>query len=187
MRGRANSAWLHRVIHNAVELRQFIAEAFPEAVVELVEWHHLPFAQQLQKLGHTSVLITPCGGVSMILPFLPDGAHAIVMDYLSTGSRDDPWGSGGCPGIPYGSTHHRTPTPSSIPGLTPGRIRTPTPCLVGVVFFVSKMCNLLFPPPFSTGTTQTQPQPQPQSNPQTLTNLDPKPHLYPSLGPTSKL
>lgn len=44
MRGRANSAWLHRVIHNAVELRQFIAEAFPEAVVELVEWRPGPMA-----------------------------------------------------------------------------------------------------------------------------------------------
>ena len=31
--------------------------------------------------------ISPCGGISMILPFLPEGAHAILMNYM-VGPRD---------------------------------------------------------------------------------------------------
>ena len=37
--------------------------------------------EQLDKVAHMSVLITPCGGVSMILPFLPD-AHAAAVTPL---------------------------------------------------------------------------------------------------------
>lgn len=58
--------------------------------------HRLSMAHQMEKVAHASVLITPCGGVSMIIPFLPDGAHAIVMDYLSDGRSESRYGPGGC-------------------------------------------------------------------------------------------
>jgi len=82
----------HRVIANAVELHRFLTATYPSATIELVEWHRWSLARQLDKVGHASLLITPCGGVSMILPFLPDGAHAIVMDYLSDGKDENRWG-----------------------------------------------------------------------------------------------
>ncbi|CAF5005764.1 unnamed protein product [Rotaria sp. Silwood1] len=41
----------------------------------------MPFRKQMHELHSTTVLITPCGGVSSTVPFLPKGAHAIIMDY----------------------------------------------------------------------------------------------------------
>ena len=35
----------------------------------------------MHELYKTTILITPCGGVSMIAPFLPKGTHAIIMDF----------------------------------------------------------------------------------------------------------
>ncbi|CAF1314992.1 unnamed protein product [Rotaria magnacalcarata] len=50
-------------------------------VIMHLEWHTIPFKKQIEKLLKTTILITPCGGVSLIIPMLPHGAHAIVMDY----------------------------------------------------------------------------------------------------------
>jgi hypothetical protein len=47
----------------------------------VVEWHKVPFPKQIELLLNTTILISPAGGVSMIAPFLPHGAHAILMDY----------------------------------------------------------------------------------------------------------
>lgn len=55
----------------------------PEYQVSIVEWTPLTFQEQLALIGNTWILITPCGGISMILPFLPVGATAIIMDYYS--------------------------------------------------------------------------------------------------------
>ncbi|CAF3675408.1 unnamed protein product [Rotaria sp. Silwood1] len=52
--------------------------------MEVIEWQNIPFNKQIEKLLNTTILITPCGGVSMIIPMLPHGAHAIVMDYYVT-------------------------------------------------------------------------------------------------------
>lgn len=71
----------HRAIVNLKEVEEFIKLTYPTISTEVVEWHTVPFNKQLEKLVNTTILITPCGGVSFVIPFLPHGAHAIVMDY----------------------------------------------------------------------------------------------------------
>ena len=74
----------HRAIVNLEEVEKFIRLTYPTISMEVVEWHTIPFNEQISKLINTTILITPCGGVSLILPLLPHGAHAIVMDYYVT-------------------------------------------------------------------------------------------------------
>jgi hypothetical protein len=71
----------HRAIVNLEEVEKFIGLTYPTIFTEVVEWHTIPFKKQIEKLLDTTILITPCGGVSMIIPMLPHGAHTIVMDY----------------------------------------------------------------------------------------------------------
>ena len=71
----------HRAIANLEQVEQFIRLTYPTVSTEVVEWHKMPFNRQIEKLLSTTILITPCGGVSFIIPLLPHGAHAIVMDY----------------------------------------------------------------------------------------------------------
>ncbi|CAF1157411.1 unnamed protein product [Adineta steineri] len=74
----------HRAIANLQEVENFVRNTYPNISTEVVEWHTIPFDKQIEKILHTTILITPCGGVSLILPMLPHGAHAIVMDYYVT-------------------------------------------------------------------------------------------------------
>ena len=39
-------------------------------------------AEQFRLLSETTVAVSPCGGVSMILPFLPPGAYAVLLNYM---------------------------------------------------------------------------------------------------------
>ena len=84
---KSESAWTrpgakrHRAIVNLEEVEKFVRLTYPTISVEVVEWHKITFNEQISKLLNTTILITPCGGVSLILPLLPHGAHAIVMDY----------------------------------------------------------------------------------------------------------
>ena len=71
----------HRAIVNLEEVEKFVRLNYPTITTEVIEWHTISFRQQVEKLLNTTILITPCGGVSLILPLLPRGAHAIVMDY----------------------------------------------------------------------------------------------------------
>lgn len=82
----------HRAIANAEALCNFLRNLLPSAVVEVIEWHKIGLREQLTRLAGASLLITPCGGVSMVIPFLPEGAHAIVMDYLSDGEHEEFFG-----------------------------------------------------------------------------------------------
>ncbi|CAF1045362.1 unnamed protein product [Adineta steineri] len=87
---KSDSLWMHsdakryRAIANLEEVEKFIRYTYPNISTEVIEWHTIPFDKQIEKLLHTTILITPCGGVSLILPMLPHGAHAIVMDYYVT-------------------------------------------------------------------------------------------------------
>jgi hypothetical protein len=73
-----------RVIYNLAELVEFLEDTYPDIPVEVVEWSKMSIPDQLRLLQNTTILITPAGGVSMIAPFLPHGAHAIFMDYHVT-------------------------------------------------------------------------------------------------------
>ena len=75
------SSGLHCSIANLHEVVKFVRETYPRIPVDVIEWHKIPFIKQIELLLKTTILITPCGGVSMIAPFLPHGSHAIIMDY----------------------------------------------------------------------------------------------------------
>lgn len=74
----------HRAIVNLKEVEKFIRINYPTISTEVIEWHSIPFKKQIEKILSTTILITPCGGVSMLTPLLPHGAHAIIMDYYVT-------------------------------------------------------------------------------------------------------
>ena len=72
---------MHRAIVNLKEVASFIRLTYPTIYSGVVEWHTVSIKKQIEKLLNKTILITLCGGVSLIIPFLPHGAHAIVMDY----------------------------------------------------------------------------------------------------------
>jgi hypothetical protein len=79
-----------RAIVNLFQAVAWIREAYPslareKGAVEVVELEKMPWSKQLELVLSTTLLITPCGGLSTILPFLPVGASAIVMDYPDPG------------------------------------------------------------------------------------------------------
>ncbi|KAA0154177.1 hypothetical protein FNF27_06731 [Cafeteria roenbergensis] len=54
----------------------------PRVEVRVVDWAETgTFAEQLALLSSTSVVVSPCGGVSIPLVFLPEGAQLIVTDF----------------------------------------------------------------------------------------------------------
>ena len=72
-----------RGIHNFRAVRRHISARFGRvAEVRVTSFSGLPMAEQLSLVAGTTVAISPCGGISMILPFLPQGAHAILMNYM---------------------------------------------------------------------------------------------------------
>ncbi|CAF3138815.1 unnamed protein product, partial [Rotaria sp. Silwood2] len=70
-----------RVIKNLVEVKHFIYSTYPKIQLDVIDWNKYTFTQEMHELYKTTILITPCGGISTIIPFLPKGAHAIVMDF----------------------------------------------------------------------------------------------------------
>ncbi len=72
-----------RSISNLAEVEDFIRKTYPTITVKVVDFSNLTIHDQLEVMLHTTIFITPCGGVSMMAPFLPHGAHAIFMDYFA--------------------------------------------------------------------------------------------------------
>jgi hypothetical protein len=75
---------MHRAIANLKEVVTFVRSTYSNIPVEVIEWHKMALVKQIELLLHTTILISPAGGVSMIAPFLPHGSHAILMDYYVT-------------------------------------------------------------------------------------------------------
>ncbi|KAJ3140911.1 hypothetical protein HK100_008275 [Physocladia obscura] len=72
-----------RAIANLDEVVAWIKDKYgPNIEVSCVEWQKMSVKDQLNLMVSATVFISPPGGVSMMLPFLPNGAHAIIMDYL---------------------------------------------------------------------------------------------------------
>ncbi|CAF1465014.1 unnamed protein product [Adineta steineri] len=85
---KTNTRWLpvvgnrlYRAIANLNEVVNFVKKTYPHIPVNVIEWHKVPFPEQIAMMLNTTIFITPCGGASMIAPFLPHGASAIIMDY----------------------------------------------------------------------------------------------------------
>ena len=72
-----------RALHNFGKVRRHVAARFSRlASVEETSFAGLTMAQQLALVARTTIAVSPCGGISMILPFLPEGAHAILLNYM---------------------------------------------------------------------------------------------------------
>ena len=56
-------------------------------------------AAQFKLLAQTTVAVSPCGGVSMILPFLPQGAYAVLLNYML--GAGEPQRHGECEGCSW--------------------------------------------------------------------------------------
>ncbi|KAL0481080.1 NAD kinase [Acrasis kona] len=79
-----------RVIANLDELHLFLKSNYPDIDIEVIAWDEKTVKEQLLLTMDCTIMITPCGGVSFNLPFLPHNAHAIVMDYFS-GDQPEEW------------------------------------------------------------------------------------------------
>merc|ERR1712007_194992 len=53
------------------------------ANVNKTKFRAVPMVDQLRLVATTTVAISPCGGISMILPFLPVGGFAILMNFMA--------------------------------------------------------------------------------------------------------
>ena len=52
------------------------------AQIRSTTFHTLTIREQLQLVSTATIAISPPGGCSMVLPFLPEGAHAILINYM---------------------------------------------------------------------------------------------------------
>ena len=68
------------------------------ARTQAVAFHTMSVREQLQLVSSATLAISPPGGVSMILPFMPEGSHVILLNYLL------PDAGKGAP--PQRQTHH---------------------------------------------------------------------------------
>ncbi|KAJ3006621.1 hypothetical protein HKX48_009549 [Thoreauomyces humboldtii] len=74
-----------RSFANENEMVEFLRQAWPTVQLDVVCFSDLSITEQLHVFTNTTILITHSGGGSAMLPFLPDGAHAIILDYLAGG------------------------------------------------------------------------------------------------------
>jgi hypothetical protein len=76
-----------RSIANLAEVEAFLKKTYPDIEVMTVDLSNHTLTDQFKILMDTSILITPCGGVSAFVPFLPVGAHAIITDFYVSKSE----------------------------------------------------------------------------------------------------
>ena len=55
------------------------------AHVREVSFQTLSIREQLALVASATIAVSPPGGASMVLPFLPEGAHAILVNYMRSG------------------------------------------------------------------------------------------------------
>jgi hypothetical protein len=69
----AHEIWVHRATMQNVSFH-----------VSIETWMEKSMVEQIHLMHQTQLLITPPGGISMFMPFLPQGAHAIITDFYSS-------------------------------------------------------------------------------------------------------
>ena len=50
--------------------------------VRAVAFHTMSMREQLKVVSTATLALSPPGGVSMVLPFMPEGSHAILVNYM---------------------------------------------------------------------------------------------------------
>ena len=79
-KSQSNRGAMHDIA-NIIEVERFLRMTYPEIRITVIDWKDIGLTDQLELLMSTTVIISPAGGVSTLLPFLPNGAHAILMDF----------------------------------------------------------------------------------------------------------
>ncbi|KAM0790426.1 hypothetical protein ACM66B_003307 [Microbotryomycetes sp. NB124-2] len=72
-----------RTFTNYDELEQNLRDRF-QVEVQLLDPERVNLEEQLRVLQQTTVLVSPCGGISFSAAFLPPGAALVVSDYWDT-------------------------------------------------------------------------------------------------------
>ncbi|KAJ3254828.1 hypothetical protein HK103_006818 [Boothiomyces macroporosus] len=88
LRGDEDGRTHYHDIYNLVEIVSEMKKRFPEVKVRVLDPSKYSIEDQLIIMSHYSILVTPCGGVSMLTPFMPKNSHVIIMDYY--GNNDPP-------------------------------------------------------------------------------------------------
>lgn len=78
-RGIANVEEVLRYVRKGCE---GLCELPPRGRVLAAAFHTMSVREQLRLVSTATLAISPPGGVSMILPFLPEGAHAVLLNYM---------------------------------------------------------------------------------------------------------
>ncbi|CAF1204837.1 unnamed protein product [Didymodactylos carnosus] len=82
--GERNGIATRRSIYNLNEIKSYLQKTYKNIEIKVVKLHRLSFPEQIKLMYKTTIIITPCGGISATIPFLPRGAHAIIMDFYNT-------------------------------------------------------------------------------------------------------
>jgi len=69
------------------------------ALVMETSYVGMSMAEQFAMLARTTLAISPCGGISMILPFMPQGAYVILFNYML--GEGEPQRHGECDGCSW--------------------------------------------------------------------------------------
>jgi hypothetical protein len=72
-----------RVIANFKRVQAAVRSAFSSvATIVSTDFSGMTMREQLRLVSSTTVAVSPCGGISMILPFMPEGSHAVLVNYM---------------------------------------------------------------------------------------------------------
>jgi len=72
-----------RIIANFKRVQAAVRSAFSSmATIVSTDFSGMTMREQLRLVSSTTVAVSPCGGISMILPFMPEGSHAVLVNYM---------------------------------------------------------------------------------------------------------
>ena len=72
-----------RVIANFKRVQAAIRQEFSSiADIVVTDFSGMSMREQLQLVSRTTLAVSPSGGISMILPFMPEGSHAVLINYM---------------------------------------------------------------------------------------------------------
>jgi len=86
--------YTYRIFHKPVclltkQVHAAVTAAFGATVPNIVatDFSGMSMAEQLKLVSSTTLAVSPCGGISMILPFMPEGSHAVLVNYMLAGGE----------------------------------------------------------------------------------------------------
>ncbi|KAJ3252185.1 hypothetical protein HK103_001796 [Boothiomyces macroporosus] len=75
-------------IYNIDEILMEMKKRFPNLKIDTIDPTQLSIKEMLSKLSQFSILVTPSGSNSMLIPFMPKKSQIIVMDYYGDGQEE---------------------------------------------------------------------------------------------------